>query len=67
MEKLAQYFSQPSTYKGIAMLASVFGIGIPVTVQQAICQAVVGLIGAWAVIRDEFKGMNSDEKVQKKV
>lgn len=67
MEKLAQYFSQPSTYKGIAMLASVFGIGIPVTVQQAICQAVVGLIGAWAVVRDEYKGLqDAKKKLQKK-
>ncbi|MCP4393951.1 MAG: hypothetical protein GY804_06755 [Alphaproteobacteria bacterium] len=37
------------------MLFSVFGIGVPVTVQQAVCQAVVGFIGAWAVVRDEYK------------
>lgn len=48
------------------MIASVFGIGISKTVQQAVCQAVIGLIGAWAVIRDEFKGMNKDDKVHKK-
>ena len=68
MEKLAQCFSQPNTYKGIAMLASVFGIGIPVTVQQAICQAIVGLISAWAVIRDEYKVLRDAKKklLQKK-
>lgn len=65
METLAKYFSQPNTYKGLAILGSVFGIGIPESVQQAVCQAVVGLIGAWAVIRDEFKG-KTNEKTQKK-
>lgn len=65
MEALKNYLSQPSTYKGIAMLLSVFGIGVPVSVQQAVCQAVVGFIGAWAVIRDEFKHM--DKKDEKKI
>ncbi|MCP4354719.1 MAG: hypothetical protein GY793_03615 [Proteobacteria bacterium] len=55
MDTLKNYFSQPSTYKGIAMLLSVFGIGVPISVQQAVCQAVVGFIGAWAVVRDEYK------------
>ena len=55
MDKVIQYLQQPSTYKGFAMIASVFGLGIPLSVQQAVCQGVVAFIGAWAVIRDEYK------------
>jgi uncharacterized membrane protein len=67
MEKLASYFTQPSTYKGIAILLSVFGIGFPITLQEAFCQSVISLIGIWAVIRDEFKGVHDEKKIQEKI
>lgn len=56
MEQFVNYLKQPSTYKGLAMLGAVFGLGVPATTIEIVCQSIVGVIGAWAVIRDEFKG-----------
>ena len=56
MKNILRYFKQKSTWQGLAGLAGVFGVVISPDQVEAIATAVVGVVSAIEVFRDEDKG-----------
>jgi len=54
MQNLLNYLKQASTWRGLALLAGVFGIAIDPTAVEAIGAGVVAAIGVVEVLRNEL-------------
>lgn len=53
METVKKYLKQPSTYKGLALLASIAGWGIAPGAFELIGAGVVAAIGIYETLRNE--------------
>lgn len=53
METLKSYLKQSSTYKGLALLASLAGYAINPALFEVIGAGVVGLLGVWETVRNQ--------------
>lgn len=56
MNRFLRILKQPSTIRGIALVASAFGIAVTGGQTEAIVAAVPALIGVYDSFRDEEKG-----------
>ena len=54
-EKILDLIKQPSTWRGIALLGSVFGITLVPEMLMEIGLGVAALIGVYDTVRDENK------------
>lgn len=55
-ELIFKYGTQPSTWKGLTLVLGAAGVAVSPEFMDAIGAAVMGLIGAIEVYRDEHKG-----------
>jgi hypothetical protein len=53
LQTVKEWLLMPSTYKGTALVASIFGLKIPETAIEMFCQGVIAVIGSWAIYRKD--------------
>lgn len=53
MNKLKEYFKQPSTYKGLAVIISLIGMTVAPGAVETIGAAIIAIIGIHETARNE--------------